>query len=106
MKHKKKISLLLALALGTVPILSNVTDNKTYAQTDWDGSLPYYLQVEIEELYKNLTPEEVAFLRKTGYANVRAFISALNLVALAYHGNPYITGAIEILINRIYSYID
>ncbi|MCI5997132.1 MAG: hypothetical protein PT934_03865 [Peptoniphilaceae bacterium] len=107
MKHKRKLSLLLVLTLGISPFFGNPNkQDKIYAQEDWIGDVPYYLQVEIEKLYDKLTPQQVEYLRKVGFSNIKMTIRALNLIATAYHSNGYVTGAIDILIDKLFSYVE
>lgn len=107
MKHKRKLSLLLVLTLGISPFFGNPNkQDKIYAQEDLIGAVPYYLQVEIEKLYHKLTPQQVEYLRKVGFSNIKMTIRALNLIATAYHGNGYVTGAIDILIDKLFSYVE
>lgn len=49
MKHKKKICLLLALVLGTTPILTNVNQTKVYAQE---------MNKEVDKKYKKIVSVE------------------------------------------------
>jgi len=109
MKHKKKLSLLLALILGTTPVLTNVNQLKSYAkieQEDWDGSVPPHLQGMIDELFDKLTPEQQAYLKKVGYRNAKLVLKALNFLLGFYYKDPNMKAYITYIIENLEYFID
>ncbi|MEB3072658.1 hypothetical protein [Parvimonas sp. C2] len=106
MKCKRRIVLLLAFMIGILPAVSSLNESRIYAQEDWSGALPYYLKVEIDKLYDELTPEQQEFLRKSSIQNTKAALYTLNVLAGMVHGNPTASAMISILIGRLMALVD